>query len=409
MKVENFKCLKCGCDEFTVIDTDYTWNYLNAEIANQSNTKIVCPKCGSELILMYPEWRNYRESTLIMCKGEKNRTHIFNIANIEGYKGHIVKMVDDKGTYVFFEKLSDENKESDKNVKYWSTLCAEKDTQISDLKDKIKELENKKQNDIAVAKAEMQDKIDSLNVNLDYHVKQKNYFREQYHKYKELSEKIHNNNIELLNKMDDLYQQCNELEKGVQSWKAEADRAHIWLREDRKEKESLEAEIAYLNRRLCKTEDFVDEISAAKIKELEEELEKYKKQCNRLSNEKINAWSSTHDNLNNANEQIKKLEAECAKWKNNFYKVCEEYTVYQKETRDNQNYYKLWKDLADKYCKLEDQYKVAVALGDKLLKQVTDLEKEKELRNYDLGEEEDLRDCLGACNPSGTGCCLDEE
>lgn len=179
----------------------------------------------------------------------------------------------------------------------------------------------------------------------------------------------------------------------------------------RDENTKLKMEVVKLremNERVCKAnERLIVELTADDLyrgkyeneveinKELSKELEKYKKQCNRLSNEKINAWSSTHDNLNNANEKIKKLEAECAKWKNNFYKVCEEYTVYQKETRDNQNYYKLWKDLADKYCKLEDQYKVAVALGDKLLKQVTDLEKEKELAS-------------DSCESSGTGCCFKE-
>lgn len=148
--------------------------------------------------------------------------------------------------------------------------------------------------------------------------------------------------------------------------------------------EHLNKVIEEKNKKLNACSDYENTLKE-EYKTLTKELEAYRKQCSRLEHGKINAWASAHDNLNNANEKINKLETENIKLKQDYQKLSDEV----KNINDSDSYYKLWKDLADEYCKLEDKYN-KVYVGCQKYKKYC----------------EEFVKCI---EPTGTGCCLNKD
>lgn len=535
MKIEHFKCEKCGCDKLIVTHQQESHLYIDPSKVYPEQLEMRCPNCGSTFIIRYNEPSSMRNYMIIDKDTGKRVIMIFT--NVEGYEGHVVNTFLDDDMYVFFSRVGNDHKEyiMKDNNKLRSENAALKNEieelkkkasveeymKLSDkctclinenanwtrmyneLSDRYKKLCEDKQNAIDITKADMQDKIDSLKVNLKYHVERENYFKEQYNKYKEMNErvckdnerlkveltaddsyrgkyenevnindKLNEQNTELkkkindlesrlewkelyedaLNENVDLKDKIKSLEASVKSWKDEADRAHSQIHWHCKNADTLEAEIEIvdqlnldlknklsekdkeikslntrldnLKRRYHEVDDeytkVVKDMGADhdllaveyaevcrqnkdlthRCSELIDEIEKYKKQCSRLEHEKINAFTNLYDSQKVFNEEINKLRDENNKLKKDYRELSAEYVAYQTNMQDVTSYYKLWKDLADKYTELEDKYNKVYIQYEKYKKYCEDIVATKK---EDLGLDGPLSE------PSGTGCCLNED
>lgn len=132
------------------------------------------------------------------------------------------------------------------------------------------------------------------------------------------------------------------------------------------------------------------------------ELESYKKQCSRLENEKINAWACARETIETRDKEIKSLETRLDNVIRSRKEINDEYTAYVKNNED-QSYYEMWHNLADEYCKLEDKYNKVYIQYEKYKKYCEDI-----VDKIVATKRDDISDDI-LSEPSGTGCCLDEE
>lgn len=146
-----------------------------------------------------------------------------------------------------------------------------------------------------------------------------------------------------------------ELEEEVQSWKDESEKAYEYVDTDRKEIEALQAEL-----------EILDKLNADK-------------------NNEIKSLETRLDNVIKSRKEIN-----------------DEYTAYVNNNED-QSYYSMWHNLADEYCKLEDKYNKVYIQYEKYKKYCEDI-----VDKIVATKRDDISDDM-LSEPSGTGCCLNED
>ena len=432
MKIEHFTCEKCGCDKL-IAEFQHGYNlFRDPSEACPEQLELHCPECGSDLIIRYNEPSSMRNYVTIDTITGKRVNMIFT--NVEGYVGNIVNDIEDN-MYVFFSRVGNDHKEylmNDNNrlrsenavlkneIEKLKKKASVKDyMKLSDLQNATRD-ENTKLKMEVVKLREMNERVCKDNERLKVELTADDSYRGKYENEVDINEKLN----EQLKQYKIFYRNS---EKGRamlitenRQYETEIETLECDLNTVKNINEELKKDIDKLKKICDEKDEKLEKVIKAhdntlnacnnyentlkeELNKVTKELESYKKQFSRLENEKINAWAYAYETIETKDKLIKSLETRLDNVIKSRKEINDEYTAYVNNNED-QSYYSMWHNLADEYCKLEDKYNKVYIQYEKYKKYCEDI-----VDNIVATKKEDLGLDGPLSEPSGTGCCLNED